>query len=250
MKPRLKLASAPTPDGGEMELIQHDTDFFIKVNGHDLMHSRHNESEKELARLGCAALSAKENPRVLIGGLGLGYTLRAALDFLPPDAEVTVVELMEAVINWNRDYLGALNDHPLSDPRVKVRNEDIITFISGQYNYFDAVLLDIDNGPEPISCTNNGRLYGYQGICAISRAMTSRGCLAVWSSAPNREFEEGLSGCGLAVRRFRVPAYPGSRSQSRFIFVAAKNATIIPPGGSAPYPAGRGRGKKKGGRRK
>ena len=112
MKPLIKLATAKTPDGGEMVLYQHDRDFSIQINGRGLMNSRQHESEMELARLGCAHLSDHPAPRVLIGGLGMGYTLRQTLDMLGPDARVTVSELLPAVVDWNREFLGELNGQP------------------------------------------------------------------------------------------------------------------------------------------
>ena len=115
MKPRVRIAASRTPDGGEMVLYQHGSDFSIQINGQDLMLSRQHESELELARLGCAHLSGHKAPRILIGGLGMGYTLRQALDMLSPHSQVVVGELMGAVVEWNREFLGELNAHPLGD---------------------------------------------------------------------------------------------------------------------------------------
>ncbi len=237
MKPQTKLASATTPDGGRMELYRHDRDFFIKINGHDLMHSRRHESELELARLGCRHLAEGKNRRVLIGGLGMGYTLRQTLDLLEPDATIVVAELMAAVADWNREFIGALNRHPLADPRVELKIDDIVNILSQEKNSFDAILLDIDNGPEALTYGGNNRLYGYKGIIACSQALGKSGCLAVWSSGPNKDFEESLTSCGFHVRRFRVPAHKGNKAQSRFIFVAARDKDVLPPGGSAPRQA-------------
>lgn len=236
MKPRLKLAATRTPDGGEMVLYRHDRDFLIEVNGQDLMNSRHHESELELARLGCAHLTGRPAPVVLIGGLGMGYTLRQTLDLLPSRAEVTVGELLETVISWNREFLGLLNDQPLADPRVEIKAGDVVKLISGAKARFDAILLDIDNGPEAMTSSGNSRLYGYQGMGACRRALREQGCLAVWSAAPNKDFEELLLSCGFQVRRYRVPAYKGSKAQSRFVWVAAASQSLLPPGGSAPRP--------------
>src|SRR5210317_687989 len=143
MKPRVKIASARTPDGGEMLLYQHDRDFLIEIDGEDLMLSRHHESELELARLGCTHLAGSMSPSILIGGLGMGYTLRQALDILSPGAEVVVGELLDAVITWNREFLGELNGQPLADVRVEVRTGNIVELISRSRNRFNAILLDI-----------------------------------------------------------------------------------------------------------
>lgn len=230
MKPRVKIATASTPDGGEMVLFQHDLDFFIKIDGQDLMHSRHHESELELARLGCAHLINHKNPSVLIGGLGMGYTLRQALDILSPHAHVLVGELMDAVIKWNREYLGELNDNPLSDERVTLKRSGIVELISQSKNTFDVILLDIDNGPSAMTDSGNSRLYGYEGILSCHRALREKGCLAVWSADPSKDFEQILTGCGFHVRHHKVPARKGTKSLSRFIWIASKDESAIPPG--------------------
>jgi spermidine synthase len=231
MKPRLRIAAARTPDGGEMELFQHDRDFSIVINGQELMNSLHHESELELARLGCAHLTDKKSTGVLIGGLGMGFTLRQTLDMLGPQAKVVVGELLYPVIEWNREFLGQLNGNPLSDERVDVRTGDIISFISGSKNKFDAILLDIDNGPAAITSSYNRHLYTQEGIQACQRALQKQGVLAVWSAEPNKKFEKLLMTCRFFVTRFRVPAYLGSKTQSRFIFVASEDKKILPKGG-------------------
>lgn len=234
MKSRIKLATIPTPDGGEMVLYQHDRDFSIEVNGQDLMHSRQHESELALARLGCAHLADCRAPGILIGGLGMGYTLRQALDMVGPDARVTVGELLDAVIQWNRKFFGELNGQPLEDKRVVVKTGDIVELILRSENRFDAILLDVDNGPDAMTDAGNRRLYGREGIGACRRALNKQGCLAVWSAEPSKKFEQRLMAGGFHVRRFRVPAYQGAQSQSRFVWVAAQDPTILPPGGGEP----------------
>jgi spermidine synthase len=235
MKPQIKLATTQTPDGGEMELYQHDRDFSIKINGLELMNSRQHASEQELARLGCAHLSGRVAPCVLIGGLGMGYTLRQALDMLAPDASVVVSELLPAVVEWNRQYLGALNGQPLDDKRVALVSGDIFELISQSIARFDAILLDVDNGPSAMTDSGNQRLYGPAGIVACRRALRKQGSLAIWSTEPSKSFEQLLMGCGLQVRRYRVKAYPGSNATPLFIWVAAEDETILPPGGGEPY---------------
>jgi len=235
-----------------MVLYQHDRDFSITVNNEDLMHSRRHESELELARLGCAHLAGSKAPCILIGGLGMGYTLRQALDLLSSDAEVVVGELLDAVVDWNREFLGGLNGQPLTDERVALKTGDIVKLISDSRNSFDAILLDIDNGPSAMTDAGNRHLYGYEGILACRLALRQRGCLAVWSAGPCKDFEQLLMSCGFHARRFRVPAYKGSRSESHFVVVASENKSILPTDGSEPRPAfknaasgGRGRPKKK-----
>jgi spermidine synthase len=217
-----------------MVLYQHDRDFSIMINGQDLMHSRQHESEMDLARLGCAHLAGHRAPCILIGGLGMGYTLRQALDMLSPHAKVVVGELLGAVVEWNRDFLGELNGQPLEDERVDVKTGDIVELISHSKSRFDAILLDIDNGPSAITDSGNGRLYGREGIRTCRRALREQGSLAVWSSEPSKIFEKLLMSCNFNVRRFRVPAYKGSKSQSRFVWVASEDKAILPPGGGVP----------------
>lgn len=235
MKPTVKIATTRTPDGGEMELFQHDRDFTIKINDQDLMSSRQHESELELARLGCAHLVGSKAPSVLIGGLGLGYTLRQVLDMLNPHAKVVVSELLSTVVEWNREFLGELNGQPLEDKRVDLKTGDIVGLILRSKNRFDAILLDVDNGPTAMTSSENSRLYSYEGIMACRHALRKQGCLAVWSAEPSKKFERLLvGGCGLHVRRFRVPAYKGSKSQSRFVWVASEDKNVLPPGGGEP----------------
>jgi spermidine synthase len=234
MKPRVKIAAARTPDGGEMVLYQHDSDFAIEINGQDLMHSRHHESELALAQLGCAHLDGHKAPRILIGGLGMGYTLRQALDMLSPDAQVVVGELLGAVVEWNREFLGELNGQPLGDERVDLKTGDIVELISGSKSRFDSILLDIDNGPTAMTDVGNRRLYGREGIGACRRGLRDQGCLAVWSAEPSKKFEQLLMSCSFHVRRYRVPAYRESKSRSRFVWVASEDMMNLPPGGGEP----------------
>ena len=234
MKPRVKIATARTPDGGEMVLFQHGRDFSITINGQDLMLSRQHESELELARLGCAHLADRKAASILIGGLGMGYTLRQALDMLSPDARVVVDELLDAVVEWNREFLGDLNGHPLGDERVALKTGDVVELISNCRRKFDAILLDIDNGPGAMTDSGNRRLYGHEGIRACRRALREKGCLAVWSAEPSKKFERLLMSCSFQVRRFRVSTYKGSKSQSRFVWVASEDKKILPRGGGEP----------------
>lgn len=217
-----------------MELRQHDRDFSITINGEELMNSRQHESEMELARLGCASLAGRKAPSILIGGLGLGYTLRQALDMLSPHAKVVVCELLGAVVEWNREFFGELNGHPLEDERVDLKTGDVVKIISRSKSRFDAILLDIDNGPSAVTDSGNQRLYGREGIRACRRALRKQGCLAVWSAEPSKSFEQLLMNCNFHVRRFRVPAYKGSKSQSYFVWVASEDKIVLPPGGGEP----------------
>lgn len=232
MKPRIKLAKATTPDGGEMVLYQHDQDFSIIVDGDDLMHSRRHESELQLAQLGCQHLTGAPEATVLIGGLGMGYTLRQTLDILNSKSQVIVAELMPSVVEWNQEFLGELNNHPLRDPRVTLQTGDVVDLITDSKNSFDTILLDIDNGPEAMTNSANSRLYGYMGIMACKTALRNKGCLAVWSAKPNKQFEHQVMDCGMHIHRFRVPAHKGKNASSHFIWIASEDLKNLPPGGS------------------
>ncbi len=217
-----------------MELYRHDGDYFIRVNGHELMNSRQHESERELARLGCAHLSGQRAPVILVGGLGMGYTLRQTLDLLGKSARVVVGELMGAVVEWNRTFLKELNGEALLDQRVEIKPGDMVEHIMGAKNRYDTILLDIDNGPHAMTDAGNRRLYGRKGMQACRMALRKNGCLAVWSSEPNKEFEQLLMTCGFHVSRYRVPAYKGNKSICCFVWVASEDKAVLPPGGGEP----------------
>jgi spermidine synthase len=235
MKPTQELATTRTPEGNEVTLCQHDRDYTIRVNRQELMNTRQHESELELARLGCAHLTTRKAPSVLIGGLGLGYTLRQTLDMVAHGAEIVVAELLKDIVEWNRNQLAELNGNCLNDKRVRVNVGDVLGIIASSQKSFDAILLDIDNGPSAMTESANNNLYTKKGIEACRRALRERGCLAVWSADACKQYEERLVRCGFHVRRFRVPAYKGSKSQGRFVWVASENKGVLPPGGGEPH---------------
>jgi len=224
MKPTVRLATARTPDGGEMELYRHDRDFSIKINGLDLMNSRQHESELELARLGCAHLTRSKAPGILIGGLGLGYTLRQVLDMLSPHSKVVVSELMSAVVEWNRKFLGEINGRLLEDKRVEIKMGDLVTHISRSNNRFDAILLDVDNGPSAFTSLNNCGLYDNAGVAAAYQALKRGGTLAVWSAWDDRKFEQRLRFHGFNAQSDRVRARREKGGSKHTIFVGLKPA--------------------------
>jgi spermidine synthase len=228
MKPTIKIASTQTPDGELLSLFKHDADFSIKVGCQELMTSRAHESELELARLGCARITARQNPSVLIGGLGMGYTLRQTLDLLQPGATVVVSELIPDVVQWNREHLGDLNNHPLRDPRVVLKVCDVMNLIQQSEHAFDAILLDVDNGPEALTAAGNDRLYSRQGLQACMRALHAKGCLAVWSGAIDNTFERRLRQENLFFRLFHVPVYKGGKARARCVWVISRDARSLP----------------------
>jgi spermidine synthase len=204
MKPWERLGEARTPDGRPMTLRRRDTEYLILIDRETLMTNRAHESEDALAHLACAPLRHHDKPAVLIGGLGMGFTLRAALDSLPADATVVVAELLQDVVDWNLGVLGPLAGHPLADPRVTVIVGDVREVIRSSDGVFDAVLLDVDNGPEAFASSVNGGLYGDTGLFAIRKALKLGGMLAVWSVWADKHFPHRLRYAGYEVRTERV----------------------------------------------
>ena len=219
MKPQHLLGKALTPDGGEIVLYERDGAYFIRVNGLELMTSRAHGSEEDLARLALARIK-KKKPKVLVGGLGMGYTLRAVLDAVPKSARVMVAEILPAVIAWNRNELAHLAGSPLEDPRVAVVERDVAEIIAAGPSAFDAVLLDVDNGPAALTVAENERLYGPSGLTAIHRCLRPGGVLGVWSADPDRAFEKRLAKAGFKISTETVPARRGAKGPKHTIFVA------------------------------
>jgi spermidine synthase len=224
MIPWKLLDTAQVPgNGGEMRLYERDGEFSIRLAGRpgDLMNSRMHGSEDALAEHACARLASLPSPRVLIGGLGLGFTLAAALQRLPARAEVVVAELVPAVVAWNRAQLAALAGRPLEDPRVQVYEGDVGTLIRKARSAYDAILLDVDNGPEGLTRRGNDALYGMNGLVEAHDALTSKGVLAVWSAGPDGRFVQRLHKVGFDVEELRVRAH-GSRGTRHVIWLATK----------------------------
>jgi spermidine synthase len=192
VKPWELLGQTTTPDGSDMALTRRDREYVILVGGRSLMSSRMHGSEEALATLACRRLRTVADPCVLVGGLGLGFTLRATLDLLPPQATVVVAELVPAVVEWNRGPLGPLAGHPLADKRVTIDIGDVGATLRASRNRFDAVLLDVDNGPAALTATNNAGLYDDRGLAAARAALKVGGVLAIWSAGEHRKFEQRL----------------------------------------------------------
>jgi spermidine synthase len=200
------LGQTLTPDGTDMKLTRRANEYIILANGKSLMSSRMHGSEEALAMLACRRLRTLEQPCVLVGGLGMGFTLRATLDFLPPDATVVVAELVPAVVEWNRGLLGPLAGHPLKDKRVRVEVGDVAVLLSSCPGRFDAVLMDVDNGPAAFTASHNAHLYDDPGLAAARAALKIGGVLAVWSAREDRKFEQRLRFGGFTVEVERVRA--------------------------------------------
>ena len=200
MKPLELLGQTLTPDGTDMKLTRRDNEYIILANGKTLMSSRMHGSEEALATLAFRRVRTLEQPCVLVGGLGMGFTLRATLDFLPQEAVVVVAELVPAVVEWNRGPLGPLAGHPLKDKRVRVDVGDVAVTLRSSPGRFDAVLLDVDNGPAAFTALDNAGLYADRGLATARAALKTGGVLAVWSARDNRRFEQRLRYAGFAVQ--------------------------------------------------
>jgi len=218
MKPTILLAEATTDDGRLMTLHEHDGEFQISVAGVPLMSTRQHHSERRLAELACEHLSGRQAPRMLIGGLGLGFTLRAALEGLGPDAQVTVVELLPAVVEWNRNPGYRLAAGELEDPRVELVVGDVADVIRERPRGFDAILLDVDNGASELTTVSNKELYQAESLQRARAGLRAGGCLAVWSADKDPAFVERMEQVGFSVTTERVPAYPGGKLFN-FLFV-------------------------------
>ena len=210
MIPWKLLAKAQTPGNGEeLRLYQHDQEFSIKAGNYELMNSRVYGSEDALAKLGCQKIAKQLQPRVLICGLGMGYTVRTALNELGGKAQVIVSELVPAVVEWNRGVLAHLAGNPLDDQRVIIREGDVAEIIRAARGDYDAILLDVDNGPQGLVRKNNDWLYGREGLNSIFAALRLRGVLAVWSSGPDGAFARRLRQAGFEVNEVKVRARGG-----------------------------------------
>ena len=200
------LGEARTPEGTHMTLTRRGSEYMILADGKDLMSSRMKGSEEELARLGCDRARKAEGACVLVGGLGMGFTLRATLDVLPADATVVVAELMPAVVAWNRGALAPLASRPLEDRRTKVEVGDVAVTLREGRQRFDAVLLDVDNGPAAFTQASNSGLYDNAGLTMVKESLKPGGVLAVWSAWDDRKFEHRLRHHGFEIETHRVRA--------------------------------------------
>lgn len=217
------IDTAPIPGSAEeLRLVQRGTDFAINLGRELLMGSRMRGSEEALARLGCAPALAREGGgRVLVGGLGMGFTLRAALDLLGPSASVDVAELVPAVVGWMRGPLAHLSGNALADPRVRVHPGDVAQPIRAARGRYDAILLDVDNGPAGLTRESNEALYGPAGLRAAWMALAPGGALAVWSAFADRTFGQRLDRTGFAVEAHTVRAH-GKKGARHTIWVATR----------------------------
>ena len=217
------LDSAPVPGGGEtLCLHRRGAEFSIRVDGNELMNSRVHGSEDALAELACARLADCPSPTVLIGGLGMGYTVAAALLRLNAQARVVVAELVPAVVVWNRGVLAGLAGHPLNDSRVSVREIDVARILQTEQQAYDAILLDVDNGPDGLTRSGNDWLYTRAGLTAAHAALKPSGVLAVWSASPEPAFSRLLRQTGFTVEEVTVRARGPQGGSRHMIWLAER----------------------------
>jgi len=218
MKPTRLLDTATTPDGTPLTLHEHDGTLSIRVGGVELMSARQHHSEERLAELACAGLRDRPRAAVLIGGLGLGFTLRETLRHVAADATVVVAELVPAVIAWNRDPAHRLSADVIDDPRVKVVAGDVADVLATSQAHFDAILLDVDNGASGLTAAANDGLYSAKGLGVARAALRPRGRLAVWSADSDPRFAARMEQAGFTVEVVKARTHPtGGSWNSLFI---------------------------------
>lgn len=220
MRPWEELARTTAPDGTALELRRRGHELLIRAGGRDLMSSEDDRSSRELARLGCAHIDGARAACVLVGGLGMGFTLRAALDATGPGATVEVAELVPAVAEWNEGWLGELADRPLEDPRAELRIADVRDVIRSARARYDAILLDVDNGPDALAHDANEALYSDRGLAEIRAALRPGGVLGVWSFSDDEGFTARLRRAGFVAQAHRVPASRKGRGRFHVVWIA------------------------------
>lgn len=220
MIPREIVGVAEVPGGPPLRLVRHGGDFIIMLDRNELMSSRMSGSETALAVMTCARLRPPATARLLIGGYGMGFTLRAALAALGPCAQVTVAELAVGVLDWARGPMAAMTQGCLDDPRVEVRVEDVGATITAGRAAYDAILLDVDNGPDGLTRTANDALYTARGLAGARAALRPGGVLAVWSAGPDPAFTRRLQQAGFAVAEEKVRARANGKGPTHTIWFA------------------------------
>ncbi len=226
-----ELLDRTTVPGGDeiLSLFRRGEEFSIRVDGCELMNSRVHGSEDSLAELVCARLADRLGPQVLIGGLGMGYTTAAALNSLGDRAMILVAELVPSVVAWNRGVLAGLAGYPLKDRRVTVREVDVGLILKTAKQAYDAIILDVDNGPEGLSRTGNDRLYSRDGLHAAYTALKPSGVLAVWSAGPDKDFAQLLRRTGFRVEEVTVRARGPKGGSRHVIWLGSKQNQPLRP---------------------
>lgn len=230
MKRHVLIETAPLPRGGALGLYQDGEDMVIRIEGGPgapLMSTRMHGSEDGLGRIPCERVAARSKARVLVGGLGMGFTLRAALDALRADARVVVAELVPGVVTWNEGVLGAHAGWPVRDPRAEVRVVDVAKVLKAEPLSFDAILLDVDNGPDGLTQERNDWLYTRAGLDVAHQALRPSGVLAIWSAGADDRFAARVRKAGFVVEDIKVFAH-GNRGTRHTLWIATKQAARGP----------------------
>lgn len=220
MIPRELLGTAQIPGGDDLKLYRHGADFMIVLDRNELMNSRMSGSEEALAVMTCQRLRGGTAPHLLIGGYGMGFTLRAALAELDPNARLTVAELVPEIITWARGPMADLTAGCLDDPRVKLESQDVANLIAANHNSYDAILLDVDNGPDGLTRAQNDQLYSRGGLALAKAALKPGGILAIWSAAPDPGFVKRLRSSGFTVDEVQVRARSNGKGPRHIIWFA------------------------------
>jgi len=224
MIPWLQIDTTRVPDADvELRLMRRGTEFSMMLGQNELMNSRLSGSEEALATLTCKKIEAVKRPHLLVGGLGMGFTLRAALAVLGPDARITVAELVPAVIAWARGPMADIFGNSVNDPRADIREADVVDIIKASQSAYDAILLDVDNGPEALIREANNALYDLKGLQSIRRALRPGGILAVWSSGPNLAFSKRLRAADFEVNEVGVRATTKRSGAHHVIWFATRS---------------------------
>jgi len=226
MIPRELISTAQVPDGEELRLYRHGRDFMIVLDRNELMSTRQRGSEEALATMACARIAKTPRPHVLVGGYGMGFTLRAALAALPADATVTVAEVLPDIIEWARGPMAEIAAGCLDDPRVRLIVGDVVKIIETSPATFDAILLDVDNGPDGLVRPDNNRLYSRRGLSVAGEALRPDGVLAIWSAAKDERFVRRLREAGFGVDEVTVRARANGKGAKHVIWFAG----IVPAG--------------------
>jgi spermidine synthase len=227
MIPWIQLGKAAVPGGGEVRLMRRGEEFSIRLGVKELMNSRLSGSEEALATLACARIRDRARPRLLIGGLGMGFTLRAALGALGADARIEVAELIPAVAQWAEGEMAEIFAGSLRDPRVRLELTDVAKLIGASGAAYDAILLDVDNGPEGFTRLANDRLYDARGLAAARAALRPGGVLAVWSSGPDRKFTQRLRDAGFLAEEVATRARGARGGARHIIWIATRPAEAL-----------------------
>lgn len=233
MKPYEKLGESRTPNGTTLTLYRHDGAYLIRADGVELMSTRRHLSEDRLAEVACRPLHTVAGARVLIGGLGLGFTLRAALRELAGDAEVVVAELVSEVIAWNANPAYNLSAEAMRDPRTRIVHDDVVHVLRANPGGFDAIMLDTDNGPDGMLMSENARLYAAQGIALTVAALRAGGCIVYWSVSDDARFVDALKRAKLVVTTLRVRAHD-TAGPMHTLYIAKTRGVSEAPGVSQP----------------